>query len=299
MTARVRQRWRGVLEHPMLRLELRRTRRTRWWPGRRFFLFYPVLLGCAVGYGVALLLTDSLVTQLSISVTALPMVCLLSAASSLLGTLLPWIAPALTASAIVRERELGTLDLLRTTLLTERSIVLGKLGGCLVRLWPAILILVLLTPFQLIVIAGGGLMSSPALAGILSIDPIATDMGWPWGWLVLAGFVGLLGPWAHLALHGAVGAFASVVARSTGAAIALSYGVILVFRAGLWLVVSGVGPLFLLTRSTMAIDLVGSAEMGRTAILLGSVLPPLVSVCIELAGAALLVRAAIWWLGRM
>jgi hypothetical protein len=295
MIDRVRQCWQDVLEHPVLRLELRRTRRTRWWPGRRFFLFYPVLLGCAVGYGVALLLADSLVTQLSISVTALPMVCLLSAASSLLSTLLPWIVPALTASTIVRERELGTLDLLRTTLLAERSIVLGKLGGCLVRLWPAILALALLTPFQLIVIAGGGLMSSPGLAGILSMDPITTDVGW----LVLAGLVGLLRPWAHLALHGAVGVFASVVARSTGVAIALSYGAIFVFRTGLWLLVSVVGPLFLLVRGGMAIDPIGSAETGRAAMLLGSVLPPLVSICIESAGAALLVWAAIWWLKRM
>jgi hypothetical protein len=299
MIARVRRRWQDVLEHPMLRLELRRIRRTRWWPGRRFFLFYPVLLGCAAGYGVALLLADSLMTQLSISVTALPVVCLFSAASSLLSTLLPWIAPALTASTIVRERELGTLDLLRTTLLAERSIVLGKLGGCLVRLWPAILTLALLTPFQLVVVAWGGLVSSPGLAGILSMDPIATDVDWPWGWLVLASFVGLLRPWAHLALHGAVGVFASVVARSTGVAIALSYGAILVFRAGLWMLVSVVGPLLLLVRGGMAIDPVGSTEMGRTAMLLGSVLPPLVSVCIESAGAALLVWAAIWWLKRM
>ncbi len=34
-----------MLDHPILRLELRRIRRNRWWPGRRFFLFYPVLLG--------------------------------------------------------------------------------------------------------------------------------------------------------------------------------------------------------------------------------------------------------------
>ena len=298
MITRLRQRWQGMIEHPILQLELRRIRRTRWWPGRRFFLLYPALLGCVAGYGVILLLTDSLAKQLSISITALPMVCLFSAASSLLSTLLPWIAPTLTGSTIVRERELGTLDLLRTTLLTERSIVLGKLGGCLVRLWPAILTLILLSPFQLIVVAGGGLVSSPVLAGILSMDALTIDVDWPWGWLLLTGLVGLLSPWAHLALHGAVGVFVSALTRSVGTAIAISYGAILVVRAGLWLFVSVLGSLPLLLAG-LTIGPTGSAETEMTAMMLVSTLPALVSVCIEFAGAALLVWAAIWWLKRL
>jgi hypothetical protein len=298
MIARARQCWQGMIEHPILQLELRRIRRTRWWPGRRFFLLYPALLGCVAGYGVILLLTDSLAKQLSISITALPMVCLFSAASSLLSSLLPWIVPTLTGSTIVRERELGTLDLLRTTLLTERSIVLGKLGGCLVRLWPAILTLILLSPFQLIVVAGGGLVSSPVLAGILSMDALTMDVDWPWGWLLLTGLVGLLSPWAHLALHGAVGVFVSALTRSVGAAIAISYGAILVVRAGLWLFVSVLGSLPLLLAGLM-IGPTGSAETEMTAMMLASTLPALASVCIEFAGAALLVWAAIWWLKRL
>jgi hypothetical protein len=298
MIARARQRWRGMIEHPILQLELRRIRRTRWWPGRRFFLFYPALLGCMAGYGVILVLTDSLVQRLSISVTALPMVCLLSAVSSLLSSLLPWVAPAFTGSTIVREREMGTLDLLRTTLLTERSIVLGKLGGCLARLWPAILTLILLWPFQLVVVAVGGLVSSPVLGSIPLMDGVAIDVGWPWGWLLLSGFVGLLSPWAHLAFHGAVGVFISVVTRSTGAAIAISYGAILVARAGLWLLVSVLGSLPLLLDGLL-IAPTGSSETGVTAMMLASTLPPLVSVCVESAGAALLVWAAIGWLKRL
>ena len=104
MIAGAKQRWQRIVDHPLLQLELRRIRRTRWWPGRRFFLFYPALLGCGVGYGVMLLLTDSLAEQLSISITALPMVCLLSVVSSLLSTLLPWVAPAFTASSISPSR---------------------------------------------------------------------------------------------------------------------------------------------------------------------------------------------------
>jgi ABC-type transport system involved in multi-copper enzyme maturation permease subunit len=298
MIAGARQRWRGMIDHPILQLELRRIRRTRWWPGRRFFLFYPALLGCVAGYGVIVLLSDSVMKQLSVSVTALPMVCLLTAASSLLSTLLPWVAPALTASTIVRERELGTLDLLRTTLLTERSIVLGKLGGCLARLWPVILTLILLSPFQLMVVAGGGLVSSPALVSVLSMDSVTIDVGWPWGWLLLAGLVGMLSPWAHLALHGAVGVFVSVLTRSVGTAIAVSYGAILVVRAGLWLLVSVLGSLPLLLAG-LSIDPAGSAEAGVTGMMLASTLPPLVSVCIEFAGAVFLVWAAIWWLKRL
>jgi len=47
--------WRAMLDHPILRLELRRIRRKRWWPGRRFFLFYPVLLGQTLFSGLGAL----------------------------------------------------------------------------------------------------------------------------------------------------------------------------------------------------------------------------------------------------
>jgi ABC-type transport system involved in multi-copper enzyme maturation permease subunit len=43
--------------------------------------------------------------------------------------MIPFIAPGLTSGAIAAEREHGTLDLLRTTLLSARSLVLGKLGA--------------------------------------------------------------------------------------------------------------------------------------------------------------------------
>jgi len=43
--------------------------------------------------------------------------------------LLSFIAPGLTAGAITSERERQTFDLLRTTLLSARSLVLGKLGS--------------------------------------------------------------------------------------------------------------------------------------------------------------------------
>jgi len=43
--------------------------------------------------------------------------------------MIPFIAPGLTSGAIAAEREHGTFDLLRTTLLSARAFVLGKLGA--------------------------------------------------------------------------------------------------------------------------------------------------------------------------
>jgi hypothetical protein len=238
---------------------------------------------------VVLALTDSPQAQLGILVTSVPALCLLSVVTALLGLVLPWIAPALTAASIVRERELGTLDLLRATLLTERSIVVGKLGGCLARLWPGILTLALLTPFQLFRVAGGGLfLGLPAL----TVDPVS---GWPWGWLILTGVVGLLRPWGDLALHAAVGLFVSPLARSSSVAIAVSYGAIIVARMTFWLANSLLGPaLFMFLADP--IDLTaGSLD---TALLMPG-LTSLAVVLVEFAGAALLVAGAVWRLKRM
>ncbi|OQY18054.1 MAG: hypothetical protein B6I34_11305 [Anaerolineaceae bacterium 4572_32.1] len=187
----MRARWQSTLDHPMLRLELRRIRRVRWWPGRRFFLFYPVVLGATLGCGAIVALSAGLSNlsvpvrflepggiQMAALVTGVPVICLVGTATTLLSVALPWIAPALTSATIARERELGTLDLLLTTLLTERSIVLGKLGGCLARLWPGILALALLTPFQLV--------GTSLLGGYSStIGMVALGAKQPWLWLLL------------------------------------------------------------------------------------------------------------------
>ena len=57
---------------------MRRVRRRAWWPGRRFFLFYPVVLGIAIGYGVVLAVNHSLDMVLASAITGLPLVCVLS-----------------------------------------------------------------------------------------------------------------------------------------------------------------------------------------------------------------------------
>jgi ABC-type transport system involved in multi-copper enzyme maturation permease subunit len=287
MIARVRECWQSTLDHPILRLELRRIQRKRWWPGRRFFMFYPALLGAVLGYSVMLALSDSWNARMVLFVTGIPVVCLLSVVVSLLSFALPWIAPALTATTIARERELGTLDPLRATLLTERSIVLGKLGGCLLRLWPGILTLALLAPFQVVWLAGGSSLGLSSLS-VLTMD-IPLDAEGLWAWVLLLGLAGLLKPWCDLALHAAAGTFVSTLCRSSGVAIVVSYSVVLVARVALWLaqvVFQGMGALEFATLSP-DVPVVVLA------------LPGLAWVSVEGLVAALLVWGAIWRLRQM
>jgi hypothetical protein len=293
--ARIRVLWQSILDHPILCLELRRVHRKRWWPGRRFFMLYPAALGAALGCGIAFVLGDLLKTRLAAVVSAVPAACLLSGLAWLLGFALPWIAPALTAAVIARERELGTFDLLRTTLLTERSIVLGKLGGCAVRLWPGVLALVLLTPFQVAWAFGGvasGFSGLPLLA-LLAAQP-GFDIAQLWAWLLLAGVAGLLKPWSDLAFHAAVGLVVSVLSRSVGVALAISYGAILAVRAMAWLATSLLLPVLL--------ALVASPGLGEPYMAYALVGPGLASLAVviaEMVAGLLLTWAAIWWLKRV
>jgi len=278
--------WRAILDHPILRLELRRIRRKRWWPGRRFFLFYPALLGGALGYLIAWTLMGSSEVKLAIALTATPAACFIGVATWLLAFGLPWIAPALTASAIVREQELGTLDLLRTTLLTERSIVLGKLAGCAARLWPGMLALALLSPFQAALTAIG-----TPLNPLTTSSPEFTREMW-WGWLGLSIAAGLLQPWGNLALHAATGLLVSTLSRSSSVAIVASYGAIVVMRMALWL-----GRTIVVTMWWMlpATPMPPSPE----AVMIAPWLVSLAATLAKFAGAVLLVWAATWRLERM
>jgi hypothetical protein len=281
-------------KNPLFQLELQRTRRKRWWPGRRFFLFYPVVLGVALGYGVVLALARSLETQLGIAVTAVPGICLLSVITWLLSVALPWIAPALTAAAIARERELQTFDLLRTTLLTERGIVLGKLGSCVVRLWPGILMLALLAPFQAIQTSTSGLGSLYIPALMAGTEYNVVGMG---ALLLLMGLVTALKSFGDLALHATVGLFVSAFARSSGIAVAVSYGVILAARVFLWIAASVSTSLLTmgLVDQVVSTDFMASLEY---MMLIPSVLS-LVTVVAEFLGAVLLVWGTIWRLRRL
>jgi len=267
-------------------------------------LIYPIVWGGALGCGVIAALSVGLEhlpgsarflepsgLRLAALVTGAPVVCLVSVVTSLLSFALPWIAPALTSATIARERELGTLDLLRTTTLSERAIVLGKLGGCLARMWPGILALLLLAPFQLIGMVGvdlfGGYSSLLLLAGL------GTEQ--PWLWILLTGLSEWLKPWGDLAFHAALGLFVSALSRTSGAAVAISYGAILVTRVALWLASSLLTPALMMLTLTDPLELMGgSMEYGM--VFLGLI--PLVIVLAEIAGAVLLVWGAVWWLKR-
>jgi hypothetical protein len=194
---------------------------------------------------------------------------------------------------------LGTLDLLRSTLLTERSIVLGKLGSCAVRLWPGILTLALLTPFQLTWAVGGGSfgLSSLTMTGIV-VDSVVGRAQF-WGWLLLTGLIGWLRPWGTLSLNAAVGLLASVLARRSGAAIGIAYGAVIVLRVGMSMVTYFLSlaivavPGFLLDLSQAAT----SADRINSALILPSVMS-LGMLLVEFALAAGMVWIAIWWLAR-
>ncbi|GAB4580818.1 MAG: ABC transporter permease subunit [Anaerolineales bacterium] len=75
-----------------------------------------------------------------------------------------FVAPALTSGAISSEREGQTFDLLRTTLLSEQSLVLGKLNSSFL-----FLLMLLFASLPLLSIASifGGVTSSEILIGIV------------------------------------------------------------------------------------------------------------------------------------
>ena len=83
----------------------------------------------------------------------------------------------------------------------------------------------------------------------------------------------------------------SLAASSSGTAIAVSYGAILVVRVVLWLgqtLFLGLGALWLASLTPAAPEIVMTTGLVSLAIVL-----------VEVTGAVLLVGAAVWWLGRM
>ena len=297
--------WAKARDNPIFQRELRRIRRRRWWPGRRFYLFYPVLLGIALGYAVMLVATDQLGVQVAAVVTGVPIAFVLGIVVWLLGVALPWIAPAIAAPAIAREREMLTLDLLRTTLLSERAIVLGKLGGCLAQLWPGILLLVLLSPFQVAGVLGSGTLclcpSYPSTSMLMATSGAGIEY-------VIVGLavqlvVGTLKPLIDTLFHAALGILVSVLMRSSGAAVAMSYGAVLVVRVVVWLVTAVLGGVLIYTLIDMGVAELapGAPSPGIGPALLGGLLSNLIPLAVLLAeciGAAGLVWGAIQWLKR-
>jgi hypothetical protein len=209
---------------------------------------------------------------------------------SLLVWPIPWIVPTYTAGTIVRDREIGTLDLLRATLLTERSIVLGKLGGCLVRLWPAILLLTLLTPLQIFLESGTGFGLFPlfgfALVGAVKLRPE----------LFLAYAANMIGPWSDVVLNGMIGLSASTQHRSSASAVAVAYASVLMAQLGVRLAGGVVVPLLLVL---LALNGQMNQDNSVGMILMAPGLVPLLVVSIKVVMAAVLMVGAIWRLKRV
>ena len=113
-------------------------------------------------------------------------------------------------------------------------------------------------------------------------------------WLVLMGVSSWLKPWGDLMLNAALGIFVSAFSRSSGMAVAMTYGAIIVARGGLWLLSSLLLPMLMF----MALDPLDPMGTSLEAVSLLSGLIPFVNVFIQFAGAVLLVWAAILWLKK-
>jgi hypothetical protein len=309
MLARARRRWQAWKAHPILWLELRRLR--RWWSVRWVLPVYLLLLGVLVlvGIGVGGVWLLGLEQETDIPAWAagsLTVFCPATALGALLRFTLPWIVPAMTAISIAREREIGTWEVLRSTALTERDIVLGKLAGVLGRLWPALLAMVLLTPFQLVsaIMMQGGNLGIVSTVMIEMESPTGSAL---WPLLLIAALQGLVAqlvPWSRLGLHAAVGLTASALSRSTGTAIALAYGGVIGIRVVL-VVVGGLlnagammtGGLLGFLFDSLVQSTSGVAFFGWGFSILTS-LQVLLGVAIEIVLAVALTRLAIWGIER-
>jgi hypothetical protein len=119
--------FRRILDNPVILKELRGRMR-----GRQAFILLTLYLGLIAFFIVVVYNTIFGIT----GVAAWDPSARQTAGKVIFGTvvllellLLSFIAPGLTAGAITSERERQTFDLLRTTLLSARSLVLGKLGS--------------------------------------------------------------------------------------------------------------------------------------------------------------------------
>ncbi|MBN1179948.1 MAG: hypothetical protein JXD18_12105 [Anaerolineae bacterium] len=298
-----------MLDHPLVRLELRRARRKVWWPKGRFSALVVGGLGAApivialmtlaatFGCVVLLIITDTaqadqIASAFLVVVSGIASLgCLFGALRALVEVGVVWIAPAVAAISIARERELGTFDILRTTLLSERSIVLGKWAGTLIWLWPGILLLLVLTPLQVIWVITNNAINPLTLFALGGSQNEIAHNAWLWGGFLLIGIAGMVKPWADIALHTTTGLFVSTLCKSSGAAVAVTYGALIVMRGLLWITFSSIRA---------ALLTIGVLELTAMSIasIIGEAWIACAQVLLEVAGAAILVLATAEMLRR-
>jgi ABC-type transport system involved in multi-copper enzyme maturation permease subunit len=140
-----------ALENPVIRKELRGRMRAR----QAFVLLtlYLLMLGVVTGVVYAGLAASQPYSGANLQIRQ-------SAGKAIFGTvvllelfLISFIGPALTSGAITSEREHQTFDLLRTTTLPARSLVMGKLGSSMAYL---LLLVFAALPIESIALLLGG-----------------------------------------------------------------------------------------------------------------------------------------------
>jgi ABC-2 type transport system permease protein len=157
--------FRRVLDNPVILKELRGRMR-----GRQAFILLTLYLGLItlfimVIYNTVFGVTGTASWDPSARQTAGKLIFGTVVLLELL--LLSFIAPGLTAGAITSERERQTFDLLRTTLLSARSLVLGKLGSAFGYLF--LLILTALPVQSLAFILGGVGMAEMIVSSLMLV----------------------------------------------------------------------------------------------------------------------------------
>ena len=113
--------------------------------------------------------------------------------------------------------------------------------------------------------------------------------------------MGALRPLADLALHIGLGMFISSLLRSSGTAIAATYGAVLVVRVAAWLVTSIGGSVLIYGLTDLAILDDSFAGLGAGVSMLSWLALGLVSLVLivgQVFVAILLVGGAVWWLQR-
>jgi hypothetical protein len=115
--------------------------------------------------------------------------------------------------------------------------------------------------------------------------------------------MGMLQPLVNVFFNLALGIFVSALMRSSGVAIAVSYGAVLIVRAGAWLATSVLGSVLIFALMDVgALELAsGEPSPGMISAILGGLLSNLIPLALLLAeclGVVGLVWGAIWLLDR-
>lgn len=193
--------WLSLQRNPMVMKELRSAMR-----GARAFIIISIYLALMGGLVSMIYITFASSNEVSTSSTVIQGLgkTVFGAVIGVQMMLVCFLSPALTAGAIAAERERQTYDLLRTTLLSGRSLVEGKLISALLFVF-------------ILLLAGLPVQSMAFLFGGISIEEILI------GFLMVA---------ASAVLFSAIGIFVSSFAKTTLISTVVSYIMTILFLTG-------------------------------------------------------------------